>query len=545
MSNQKLSTSDGDKDYSRRNDLHYRSLPYCNQINTAVESLYQEFLPCWKALYCKKQDPAYNYRSTLLKHIEIIILDLYVCWLSDPERFVGYSRNAKEFKKDGSYYDGFNKKPFLSENAFLGVIDTLGELDYIDNHIATQGREGRSSRMRATQKLLDLFKTHEVLPPMIGRSKDEQVILLNSKKDSAGEKEKIWYKDRQHPKAKLSKKRKNLQRINDYLARQFIGLDVSKEQLDRINKKVRGERRPKEQAVDFTRKRLYRIFSEGSFDTGGRFYGGWWQGIPSEFRRHIMIQNVRTDECDFSTLHPRIIYAEETKKALPDNFDAYDLRNEGWDYSSWNNDEKREFRGYCKKAFQQLLNAKPSKAPLETKLRQLIPPDIIGIDIEDGDDWYHDKAKRLRLNKAFENRYSRPYTDLLKAMIKKHHQIEHRFFKADWKRLQKVDSDMAEKVMLEMVDEDVVALPIHDSFVVRQGFRNNLLRSMNKVFREMIGVDGKIDTDLGAYSDSPERGLINAADLLPEIKALQHKRFNPYRYHLSEWMKVHGLNGIN
>ena len=32
--------------------------------------------------------------------------------------------------------------------------------------------------------------------------------------------------------------------------------------------------------IDVTQKRLRRIFNNGSFQQGGRFYGGWWQNIP-------------------------------------------------------------------------------------------------------------------------------------------------------------------------------------------------------------------------------------------------------------------------
>jgi hypothetical protein len=34
---------------------------------------------------------------------------------------------------------------------------------------------------------------------------------------------------------------------------------------------------------------ICRIFNDGSFDRGGRYFGGWWQIIPKEFRRDICI----------------------------------------------------------------------------------------------------------------------------------------------------------------------------------------------------------------------------------------------------------------
>ena len=61
-------------------------------------------------------------------------------------------------------------------------------------------------------------------------------------------------------------------------------------------------------------KFVRRIFNNGSFDEGGRFYGGWWQSIPREFRKHITINHKPTEEVDYSGHHLRILYALKEKK---------------------------------------------------------------------------------------------------------------------------------------------------------------------------------------------------------------------------------------
>ena len=38
---------------------------------------------------------------------------------------------------------------------------------------------------------------------------------------------------------------------------------------------------PDKRPIDLTRRTLVRIFAEGQFDKGGRFYRGWWQNVPS------------------------------------------------------------------------------------------------------------------------------------------------------------------------------------------------------------------------------------------------------------------------
>lgn len=53
-------------------------------------------------------------------------------------------------------------------------------------------------------------------------------------------------------------------------------------------------------SIDFTAKSLRRIFNNGSFTEGGRLYGGWWQGIPRDYRWHVRINRMNTVEADFS-----------------------------------------------------------------------------------------------------------------------------------------------------------------------------------------------------------------------------------------------------
>lgn len=72
--------------------------------------------------------------------------------------------------------------------------------------------------------------------------------------------------------------------------------------------------------VELNRVRLHRVFNNGSFEQGGRFYGGWWQSIPSKYRPCITINGHATREFDYSNLHAAILYAQV---GLPLQDDAY------------------------------------------------------------------------------------------------------------------------------------------------------------------------------------------------------------------------------
>jgi hypothetical protein len=41
--------------------------------------------------------------------------------------------------------------------------------------------------------------------------------------------------------------------------------------------------------IDLSKRTLTRMFTNGSFEEGGRFYRGWWQNVPSEYRKFITI----------------------------------------------------------------------------------------------------------------------------------------------------------------------------------------------------------------------------------------------------------------
>jgi hypothetical protein len=73
----------------------------------------------------------------------------------------------------------------------------------------------------------------------------------------------------------------------------------------------------------------------------------------------------------------------------------------------------------------------------------------------------------------------RSYDDLINSILVKHQPIQHHFFTQAWSWLQRLDSDIAERVMLKMLDEeDIPVLPLHDSFIVRAIFKDVLSKVM-------------------------------------------------------------------
>ncbi|MFH1345799.1 MAG: hypothetical protein ABIL01_32005 [Pseudomonadota bacterium] len=201
--------------------------------------------------------------------------------------------------------------------------------------------------------------------------------------------------------------------------------------------------------VQFNRHQLYRVFNNGSFDEGGRFYGAWWQQIPSKFRPYITINDLPTQEFDYSNLHPAMMYAKEGKK-LQD--DAYVLPG------------LKEYRKLVKTTFFKMMNAYEGQR-IDPPTAGSLPPNV-------------------------------SWDDLQGMILEKHAAISHRLKSGDGIRLQKMDADIAEDVMLSMMKRDYLALPIHDSFVTYNGLGPIIIEEMKRAYRSRINSEIDVDADV-------------------------------------------------
>ena len=116
--------------------------------------------------------------------------------------------------------------------------------------------------------------------------------------------------------------RDNLNIINDCLKRHWSDLYLSDDEWEKLQRSLVGNKKYDYTPIRLHRQTIRRIFNSTSFDTGGRFYGGWWQNIPSAYRGLITIDGKRTAEFDYGRLHPTMLYA---KKGLTLSEDAYDI----------------------------------------------------------------------------------------------------------------------------------------------------------------------------------------------------------------------------
>ena len=330
----------------------------------------------------------------------------------------------------------------------LGVVYWLE----IDGFIYTDKRggydkelfEGEQTRIKPYSKFIEWFKEDlQTLPQKIIAFEDTNPIIyqqVTKKKNSKGKlvkvKKVIPYEDT----PKTIEMRKNINIINDCLKRHWSDLELTDVKWEELQTSLLSDKKYDYSPILLHKQTIKRIFNDKDFTQGGRFYGGWWQTIPSPYRALITIDGSRTNEFDFGRLHPTMMYAEAKVTC---EGDAYDI---GLD---------KKHRDTIKELFNSMVQMQE----------------------------FTDHPPRIKFSQT-----GKTWKQLRDMIIKKHEPIKHMFFCGMGNYLQYRDSMIAEKVMLHFAKNDVPVLPVHDSFIIQAGLFLDLLEVMEKEFMKQIGV---------------------------------------------------------
>lgn len=362
--------------------------------------------------------------------LHVVISSLVVTKLQDPMRYLAYSRNKTWYSQNSRY----NPKRF-SYSVFTNVMDALESLGLIEAKLGVHDKGGvhsRQSRIIATDRLMELVSKFGLKIEHFKQSQEPEVILLKGAKSKDGDKPLVDYVDT----VATSTHRQVLRQINLRLAETEItlctrGVDPAS---------LSGLR-----AHDVTKKRLVRIYNNGSFEQGGRFYRGWWQEIPSRYRQLLRINGKRTVEMDYSAIHYALLYAE---KGLPaPTTDLYLV--DGIE------------RSLVKAILVIALNASSLQSAVGAVQKKLLP-----------------ESTQEAIEKT------------IKKCIDTHKAISEFFFTGKGLHLQYVDSQIAEDVMINMWENwGEIVLPVHDSFIVRRGLWAQLEKQMHESFKRITGYD--------------------------------------------------------
>jgi hypothetical protein len=353
----------------------------------------------------------------------------------------------------------------LSHTAVMRVLGALQSLNWIKRRKGFKNKNGECipTSIKPFGGLLKLFqKTKYVWRPLAPIKKD--VIVLKGYDPLTQLKEIQSFKDNNQ----IRHWRKNLQTYNKFLTQHAICLSVENHNLDKMIKSMMkkkyqvdwmfGEKKKKPRIFNFLHVQLRRIFARGSFEHGGRFYGGWWQFIPSEYRSYITINGQPTVEIDYSELHPRLMYLR-ANEPIPEG-DLYDLglRYDGIEYD-------KEIEPYKSK-------------------RKIIKNYVNAV--------INDEKGSYKLHGTIINQLGLNTKSLEGLLVKKHPLIQEIKGKGLGLKFQFIDSQVAELVMMRMMSKGILCLPVHDSFICQAEHLQELRQAMEDAYAEVINSTAKI-----------------------------------------------------
>jgi len=236
--------------------------------------------------------------------------------------------------------------------------------------------------------------------------------------------------------------RNHLHDYNSLLARHRISLDVPPRLIWWMFR---------DDIIDYSQTAYHRIFNNGSFEEGGRFYGPWWQNISKELREHLLIDGSPTIELDYSAMHIHLAYSALGLNywELPEaTVDPYAIL-----------DEVEAPRKAFKIASLTALNAANRRSAIGAISREL-------------------------RNEDFEDVHTTP-SKLLDAFGTKHPQLVDLMYAGEGTRLQYDESRITEYITSELIRMGIPALNIHDGYIIESQHEPRLRFIMEDSFSQL------------------------------------------------------------
>jgi len=379
-----------------------------------------------------------KYLKLYIKQLRTTLANLFRVNSISEDLYVFYSRDRGYYKKSKKY------NPNGISFRLISLVDNLKEhgwIKHIKGRYKKEIKKGKRSRMCPSNKLIQAFKDYEVTTKHLYAKQMDCIRLKDTKKKFKE------YEDNSVTRSMRAK----LHAYNNLLHRTNIKLTR--------NKKVSNylEIKP----TNFNNREYYRIFNDGSFELGGRFYGPWWVNLSKDIRKYITINDDKTVELDYSSLNIHLLYSEE-------GLNYYDLNESIADPYVLKGVDKDE-RDINKLIITIALN-KTDKSKFVYAVKGKIEKE-------------NDKNYSLGNKKILKVPNAKEIWRRIRLFEKENSLIKHHLFTGVGKRLQFKDSCIAESIIESMVINNIPILAIHDSFIVQLRNKSNLYKSMDHIFR--------------------------------------------------------------
>ena len=417
-------------------------------------------------------------------------------------------KGEASIRKGQYYYSADRPDKMLTysihiDRAFKGLVEMgyleITKLGYFDRKGRNDGTPtSRLTRYIASDSLLNLFNIEDLkaLPAIIPSYPDPELIRVRIKeKDKNGVIRKKSVSVTVTP--VVRQMQKNLNLINEALSKHWYDLEIPDDELGLLQKRLANDLE-NERTLRMDQRSLYRVFNDPTLTTGGRFYGGWWQNIPREYRHHLAVNGKKMIELDYSNQHPSILYSQE---GVVRPSDCYSNIIKPTHLPNGVN--QTELRDTIKAAFNAMLN---SPKPLRQAPAGIKP-----------------------------SKFGLKWADLSNAISTFHEPIAHHFYTGVGLKLQRLDSDIAERILVHFAKQGVAILPLHDSFLMHEGYETWLEPIMKSAFKEVVGAPAIIDSKKARKSfkmsdnSFDETASDNLEELLAELDVGYENRLKAFR----------------
>ena len=411
-----------------------------------------------------------GHETTSKKLVKVIILDLYVAWCADTDLMIMFSKDNNSYKAKSRYNELHIGKTIIKIVEGLVSNKIIEIKDGFNDRVKGIGFQ---SRIWASDALKTKFKKAKFNQFQIQSHSERETIVLRDEN-----KQPVEYKDTET----VSEMREVLSDYNKVLDQTHIDIYDLEKPLLKIGKGKKKMRLQINQQDKFVR----RIFNKSDWSKGGRFYGGWWQRCPKDYRKRIMMDGMMTSEIDYSGLHVVLLYSQEGINYWAEiNEDPYHLDGIN------NIDPNIDLRGAAKLLLLTAINADE-----ELKAFQA----------------FRSQSKKGSPEKKMTNDQLK---SILSSLKRKHEPIAHKITSGAGIDLMNIDGQITEQLVKVFTYKyKCPILTVHDSYVVPFGYDRILFREMENAFEAITGTTHPVANHTTEYSDILEQEPNHTEDIL-------------------------------
>jgi hypothetical protein len=456
-------------------------------------------------------------------NMRTLLMELYHSNLTDKEQYIAFHRTKEHYKfkvtlAGKNIEHRYNKNPHITYTCFVGCIEYLASKGYIEVSDGASFRDGEGgqygylSRMRATEALVSLWAEHRFDPGMIKRFQPEETMILKApmvripyvwKGKKRTRKYKALIPD--YPDTRnVQDMRKVVEDYNLLLDRTHIDVDVDcitqADRYDLLDRLLNAKDKFR-YSINLGAKQVYRVFNNGSFYEGGRFYGAWWIGCPSILRKYITIAGEPTVELDYSGIHINLLYAFKRINFAELKTDAYELVE---------NDPDRKLNKLI------LLTAYNADGPKDTASAVFNTARLDGT------------LHRYNLKK-----HQQIY-DRLELLKQKHKPIEEYIANKYGSKLQYHDSSVLEQLIIHFTKHKIPILTVHDSIICQRSHQDFVKDKMLELYSAYINNTFECSTEYQSsnphakhvFQHNMDTSIRDAWKNIAAIKRLLNRSYN-------------------